>query len=148
MKLTRTTTFYQEHQLEEKASWLLFDASKYTLGRLSTRIADVLRGKHKTKFSPNGDTGDYVIVINAKDIHLTGNKLEKKNYYSYSGYMGSLKSTTAGDMLNKKPEYLVEHAVKGMLPKNRLSRVLMTKLKIYAGSEHPHDAQQPVLQDL
>ena len=123
--------------------WHLIDANGQVLGRLATRVADILRGKHKAVFTPNVDGGDFVVVINARGIKLTGKKLEKKLYYRHSEYPGGLRTTVAQKLLDEKPENLVRLAVKGMLPKNRLSRRLYTKLKVYAGGDHPHAAQKP-----
>ena len=125
-------------------NWLLVDASGLTLGRLSTQIADALRGKRKPTYTPHIDTGDFVVVINAEKIAVTGNKLAEKRYYRHSGYPGGLKSRTLAEQLDRQPEEVIRHAVKGMLPRNRLARKQLTKLKIYAGPEHPHAAQQPV----
>ena len=138
---TYRTASAKAHEVER--DWLVIDATDMVLGRIATRIATVLRGKHKTSFTPHTDTGDYVIVINADKVKLTGNKREAKRYYSYSGYFGGLKSKNASTVLDENPEYVIRHAVKGMLPKNRLGRNQLTKLKIYAGAEHPHAAQQP-----
>jgi large subunit ribosomal protein L13 len=121
------------------------DANDKVLGRLATAIAMVLRGKNKPIFTPHMDTGDFVIVINAEKVKLTGNKLNDKKYYSHSGYPGGLKETTAGKLLKEKPERVLISAVRGMLPKNSLGRQLIKKLKIYAGPEHPHTAQNPKL---
>jgi large subunit ribosomal protein L13 len=123
--------------------WYVVDAQGKILGRMATEIANVLRGKHKPIFMPHQDAGDFVIVINARGIKLTGTKLEKKVYFRHTEYPGGIRERTAAQMLTEKPEDLVRLAVKGMLPKNRLSRKLATKLKVYAGPEHPHDAQQP-----
>lgn len=123
--------------------WFVIDATDQTLGRLSTRIATVLRGKHKVDFSHHVDCGDYVVVVNAEKVRLTGRKLDAKRYYRYSGYPGGLKSRTARQVLDEDPERVIRQAVKGMLPKNRLSRAVIKKLKIYPGGEHPHHAQQP-----
>ncbi|MBM2802839.1 MAG: rplM [Deltaproteobacteria bacterium] len=123
--------------------WYVIDARGKILGRMATEIAKVLRGKHKPIFTPNLDAGDFVIVVNAREIKLTGAKLDKKIYYRHSEYPGGIRERTAAQMLEEKPEELVRLAVKGMLPKNRLSRKLVTKLKVYAGAEHPHDAQKP-----
>jgi large subunit ribosomal protein L13 len=128
---------------EVKRDWYLVDVENQVLGRIATTIANVLRGKNKPTFTPSVDTGDFVIVVNAAKIALTGNKLADKTYYSHSGYPGGIKSITAGKLLEKKPEDLIKHAVKGMLPKNKLARHMLSKLKIYSGSEHPHKAQQP-----
>jgi large subunit ribosomal protein L13 len=123
--------------------WVLVDATDKTLGRLATRIAMVLRGKHKPEFTPNADTGDYVVVINAEKVRVTGNKLEDKRYWRHTEYPGGIKSTKLGDMLEKHPERVIESAVKGMLPKGPLGYAQFRKLKVYAGTQHPHAAQQP-----
>ncbi|HYA28767.1 MAG TPA: 50S ribosomal protein L13 [Acidobacteriota bacterium] len=123
--------------------WYVIDARGKILGRMATEIAKVLRGKHKPVFTPNQDAGDFVIVVNAREIKLTGAKLEQKVYYRHTEYPGGIRERTAAQMLEQKPEDLVRLAVKGMLPKNRLSRKLVTKLKVYAGPEHPHEAQKP-----
>ena len=132
----------KEHEIEK--NWHLIDASDKVLGRLATEIATILRGKKKPIFTPHMDAGDYVVVVNAERVVLTGNKLEKKKYYRHSGYVGGLKETTAKEMLEKKPENLIKLAVKGMLPKTSLGRRQLTKLKVYTGPDHPHEAQQPV----
>lgn len=126
-----------------KRDWYLVDAQDVVLGRLASQIANVLRGKNKAIFTPSVDTGDFVIVVNAEKIALTGRKLADKVYYSHSGFPGGLKEITAGKLLEKKPEDIIKKAVKGMLPKNKLARHMLKKLKIYAGASHPHDAQQP-----
>jgi large subunit ribosomal protein L13 len=123
--------------------WYVIDAQGKILGRMATVIAKVLRGKHKPIFTPNLDAGDFVIVVNARGVKLTGTKLEKKVYYRHTDYPGGIRERTAAKMLAEKPEELIRLAVKGMLPKNRLSRKLVSKLKVYAGPEHPHDAQKP-----
>ena len=123
--------------------WVLVDATDKTLGRLATRIAMVLRGKHKPEFTPNCDTGDYVVVINAEKIRVTGNKLEDKRYWRHTEYPGGIKSTALGDLLDTHPERVIEKAVKGMLPKGPLGYAMIKKLKVYGGAEHPHSAQQP-----
>ncbi len=123
--------------------WVLVDATDKTLGRLATKIAMVLRGKHKPEFTPNCDTGDYVVVINAEKVRVTGNKLEAKRYWRHTGYPGGIKSTALGDLLDKHPERVLEKAVKGMLPKGPLGYAQFRKLKVYAGAAHPHAAQQP-----
>ena len=123
--------------------WYIIDAKDQTVGRLATRLAVVLRGKHKPTFSPHVDGGDYVVVINAEHLKLTGNKMDTKQYHQYSGYPGGLRSQTARELLSTYPERVLISAVKGMLPKNRLSRQVIKKLKIYGGAEHPHDGQQP-----
>lgn len=128
---------------EVARDWYLVDAENQVLGRIATQIANVLRGKNKPTFTPSVDTGDFVIVVNAEKIALTGNKMADKMYYSHSGFPGGIKSITAGKLLDKKPEDLIRKAVKGMLPKNKLARHMLSKLKVYAGSAHPHKAQQP-----
>jgi large subunit ribosomal protein L13 len=126
-----------------RRSWFIVDASGKPLGRLASEIARVLRGKHRPTFTTHVDTGDFVVVINADKVALTGNKMRDKEYYAFSGYPGGLRTTKAEDMLKRKPTHLVEHAVRGMLPKNPLGRKMATKLKVYAGAEHPHQSQQP-----
>ena len=128
---------------DRERNWLIVDASGKTLGRLATQIADALRGKRKPTYTPHIDTGDCVIVINAEKIHVTGNKLADKRYHRHSGYPGGLKSRSLADMLDRRPEEVIRRAVKGMLPRNRLARRQITKLKVYAGPDHPHAAQQP-----
>ena len=123
--------------------WYVVDATGYTLGRLSSEIAKVLRGKNKPTYTPHIDTGDYVIVINAEHIKVTGKKLDQKIYYNHSDYVGGMKETTLKEMLAKKPERVIELAVKGMLPKGPLGREMITKLHVYAGAEHDHAAQKP-----
>jgi large subunit ribosomal protein L13 len=130
--------------LEVERKWYVVDAKGKTLGRLASEVATLLRGKHKPVYTPHVDTGDYVIVINASQIELTGKKLTQKIYYRHSNYPGGLKATPAGEMRAKRPERMIELAVKGMLPKGSLGRQQFKKLKVYAGSEHPHQAQQPV----
>lgn len=141
MKLTKTTTFYKKTSNEK--NWVLIDANGQTLGRLVTKIADTLRGKNRATYTPNTDCGDFVVVVNAEKINLTGKKLTDKKYYTHSQYIGGMKNTTAGKLLETKPETVIMKAVKGMLPKTKLSDKLMTKLKIYSGDAHPHTAQQP-----
>lgn len=128
---------------EVQRGWVVVDAEDAVLGRLASRVACIIRGKDKPVFTPHVDTGDFVIVVNAEKIRLTGNKLDQKFYYRHSGYPGGIKGVSARDLLQKKPEMLVRNAVRGMLPKNRLGRQMIGKLKIYAGPEHPHEAQQP-----
>lgn len=123
--------------------WYVVDAENQVLGRLATQIANVLRGKNKPMFSPSVDTGDFVIVLNAEKIALTGNKLSDKIYYSHSGFPGGIKSIAAGKLMEKKAEDLIRKAVKGMLPKNKLASQMLKKLKVYTGTAHPHSAQQP-----
>jgi len=123
--------------------WFLVDAEAQVLGRLATRIAGILRGKTRTNFTPHVDMRDFVVVINAEKVRLTGNKLEQKMYYRHTGYPGGIRKRTAGEALRRQPEEVIRKAVKGMLPKNRLGRRMLTKLKVYAGPEHPHKAQEP-----
>ncbi|NLJ95891.1 MAG: 50S ribosomal protein L13 [Clostridiales bacterium] len=123
--------------------WYVVDASGHTLGRLSSEIAKVLRGKHKPTYTPFVDTGDYVIVVNADKINVTGKKLQQKTYFNHSGYVGGVRETKLEDMMAKKPEEVITLAVKGMLPKGPLGRAMLKKLNVYAGSEHPHEAQKP-----
>jgi large subunit ribosomal protein L13 len=128
---------------DRQRDWLLVDASGQTLGRLATQIAEALRGKRKPQYTLHIDTGDFVVVINAEKITVTGNKLADKKYYLHSGYPGGLKVRTLGEQLERRPEEVIRKAVKGMLPRNRLGRKQLTKLKVYAGPDHPHAAQQP-----
>ncbi|HWO41755.1 MAG TPA: 50S ribosomal protein L13 [Candidatus Eisenbacteria bacterium] len=123
--------------------WYVVDADGKVLGRIASQIALVLRGKHKPIFTPNADTGDFVIVVNARGVRLSGKKLEKKEYFRHTDYPGGIRTRTAKKMLEEKPEELVRLAVRGMLPKSRLGRKLVTKLKVYAGPDHPHEAQKP-----
>lgn len=124
-------------------NWYVVDAEGQTAGRLFSRIASVLRGKHKPSFTPHVDTGDYVIVINAEKIRFTGNKLDQKVYLRYTGYPGGQRSETVRSLMERKPEAVIEKGVRGMLPKNKLGRAMIKKLYVYAGSEHPHAAQKP-----
>ncbi len=126
-----------------KRDWFLVDANGKTLGRLCSEVASRLRGKHKPVFTPHVDTGDYIVIINAEKIAVTGNKLQDKMYHRFTGYVGNLKSETLGQALERHPERAIEIGVKGMLPKNSLGRQMFRKLKVYKGSEHPHTAQQP-----
>lgn len=128
---------------EAEKKWWLIDATDKRVGRLATQIANILRGKNKPTFTPHADTGDFVIVINADKVQFSGKKWTDKKYYRHSRYFGSLKETTAQEMLEKDPTFILTEAVRGMLPPNRLSKSLITKLKAYPGSEHPHDAQKP-----
>ncbi|MCL2679991.1 MAG: 50S ribosomal protein L13 [Coriobacteriia bacterium] len=128
---------------EVQREWLLVDATDMVLGRLSTRVAEILKGKTKPQYTPHVDTGDFVVVINADKIRLTGNKAAQKSYFSHSGYPGGLKEVSFERMMEKHPERVIEKAVKGMLPKNSLGRAQGKKLKVYAGPEHPHQAQNP-----
>jgi large subunit ribosomal protein L13 len=134
---------YSAKDSDNQGKWLVVDANEAILGRLASAVASRLRGKHNPLYTPHADTGDSVIVINADKIVLTGRKLDQKNYYRHSGYMGGIKSITAKKLLEKRPEDVIRFAVKGMLPKNRLGRKLFKKLHVYAGGSHPHAAQQP-----
>jgi len=134
---------YSAKNSDNRGKWWVVDAEGAVLGRLASEVASRLRGKHNPLFTPHVDTGDWVIVINAEKVNLTGRKWDQKHYYRHSGYIGGLKSITARKLLEKRPEDLVRFAVKGMLPKNRLGRKLFKKLKVYPGGEHPHSAQQP-----
>lgn len=135
------TTVPKKDDIQRK--WYIVDAKDRTLGHISTKIANILRGKDKVIFTPHLDCGDFVIILNCDKINLTGNKMDRKTYYSHSGYPGALKETKAKDLLIKHPKKMVEHAIRGMLPKNRLRAEFMKKLKVYQGSEHPHEAQNP-----
>jgi large subunit ribosomal protein L13 len=128
---------------EAERNWVLIDASDKVVGKVAVEIASILRGKTKPVFTPHVDTGDFVVVINAEKVKLTGNKLEQKVYYHHSGYMGGIKAATAKDLMAKNPEEILRHAVKGMLPKNSLGKSMFRKLKVYTGSDHPHEAQMP-----
>lgn len=139
--LTKTTAIAKPEHIDRK--WYVVDAEGLTLGRMATQVASVLRGKNKPCFTPHIDTGDYVIIINAEKIVLTGKKVEQKMYHRHSGYPGGFKSTQYKELLAKKPEFVVEKAIKRMLPKNTLGRQMYRKLKVYAGNEHPHAAQKP-----
>lgn len=134
---------YSAREEDIERQWYVVDAQGKTLGRLSSEIARILRGKHKPIYTPHVDCGDYVVVINAEKVWTTGRKLDQKIYYRHSGYPGGLKGITLREQLARFPERAIEHAVKGMLPKNRLGRRMFKKLKVYAGAEHPHAAQQP-----
>ncbi|MGN7477599.1 50S ribosomal protein L13 [Solibacillus silvestris] len=142
----RTTFMAKGQEVERK--WLVVDAEGQTLGRLASEVAAILRGKHKPTFTPNVDTGDHVIIINADKIELTGNKLQKKIYYRHTQFAGGLKQRTAGEMKEKYPTQMLELAIKGMLPKNSLGRQMFSKLNVYTGSEHPHAAQKPEAYEL
>jgi large subunit ribosomal protein L13 len=134
---------YVAKPTDRERNWLLVDATGQTLGRLATQIANALRGKRKPEYTPHIDTGDFVVVVNAEKIAVTGNKLADKTYYRHSGYPGGLRTRTLQEMLDRRPEEVIRLAVKGMLPRNRLARKQLTKLKVYAGPEHPHAAQKP-----
>ncbi|GIH75863.1 50S ribosomal protein L13 [Planobispora longispora] len=135
---------YTPKPAEVERQWYVIDATDIVLGRLASHVATLLRGKHKPIFANHVDTGDFVVVINADKVALTGNKLEQKKAYRHSGYPGGLRSVTYAELMDKRPDRAIEKAVKGMLPKNALGRKMIKKLKVYAGSEHPHQAQQPV----
>ena len=135
---------YMQKKETVKRDWYVIDAEGVNLGRLATRVADVLRGKHKPTFTPHVDCGDYVIVLNASKVNLTGNKLNDKIYYNHSGYTGGLREITAKEMRENYPVEMIERAVKGMIPHNRLGRQVAKKLFVYEGAEHPHMAQKPV----
>jgi len=134
---------YQANSADRERNWVVVDAEGKTLGRLATQIADLLRGKRKPAYTPHVDVGDFVVVVNAEKIVVTGNKLESKRYWRHSGYPGGIRSRTLGDQLERRPEEVIRRAVRGMLPRNRLARRQITKLKVYAGPEHPHAAQKP-----
>jgi large subunit ribosomal protein L13 len=139
---------YSPKASELQHNWYIVDATDKILGRLATEVAVYLRGKHKPEFAPHMDNGDFVIVVNADKIKVTGNKLTQKKYYRHSGYPGGLKETNLNTLLGTKPERVIEHAVKGMLPKNALGRAIFKKLKVYAGPDHPHAAQNPASLDI
>ena len=139
---------FQVKKEQIKRGWYLVDAEGEILGRLASKIASVLRGKDKPIFTPHLDTGEFVVVINAGKVKLTGRKLQEKKYYHHSGYPGGIKFITAKELIQKKPEELIRKAVRGMLPKNRLGRKLLKKLKVYSGHDHPHQAQQPKKMEL
>jgi len=134
---------YSAKNTDNQERWCLVDAENAILGRLASTVAARLRGKHNPLFTPHADTGDWIIVINADKVALSGRKWDQKNYYRHSGYIGGLKTITAKKLMEKRPEDLIRFAVKGMLPKNRLGRKLFKKLKVYSGDHHPHEAQQP-----
>jgi large subunit ribosomal protein L13 len=135
------TQSFKQSDIEQ--SWILVDAKDKTLGRLATTLASRLRGKHRPEYTPNADLGDYIIVINANKINVTGDKLNQKNYFKHSGYPGGIKSRSLDEVIKKSPEDAIRMAVKGMLPKNKLGKKMLTKLKIYKDNEHPHQAQKP-----
>ena len=141
MEETLKTYYAKPNEVERE--WVLIDAEDMVLGRVATEAARILKGKHKPQYTPNVDTGDFVVIINADKIRVTGTKAGKKTYYRHSGFPGGLKSETFNEAMAKHPERVIEHAVKGMLPKNTLGRAMGMKLKVYAGPEHPHMAQQP-----
>jgi large subunit ribosomal protein L13 len=138
-----TTSTYTARPADIKQDWFVVDAANKTLGRLATEIARRLRGKHKPEYTPSMDTGDYIVVINAKDVQVTGRKTTDKLYYHHTGYPGGIKSESFQKVINRKPELVIERAVKGMLPKGPLGRQMFRKLKVYPGAEHNHEAQKP-----
>ncbi len=142
------TYIAKEQEIEESKRWYVVDAEGKVLGRLASQIAHILRGKHKPIFSPHQDVGDFIIVINAEKVKLTGNKMEQKTYFRHSGYIGGTTFTPVSLMLKKHPERVIEFAVKRMLPKNALGRQMFKKLKVYAGTNHPHQAQNPEVLDI
>ena len=148
VKLETQVRTFQAREIDVEKKWFLVDAEGKTLGRLASEVAKILRGKHKPIFTPHVDTGDYVIVINAEKVKVEGKRAELKSYFSHSGYPGGAKVKYFKDLIKTKPEFVIEHAVKGMIPHNRLGRRIIKKLKIYAGSEHPHSAQKPELLNL
>jgi large subunit ribosomal protein L13 len=135
------TAFAKDSDVVKK--WHLIDADGLVVGRLATKIADILRGKNKAVYTPHTDTGDFVVIINAEKVRFTGNKLEQKKYYHHTGYPGGIRAATAKDIMKENPERIIISAVRGMLPKNRLARKQLNKLKVYSGPEHPHKAQNP-----
>ena len=139
---------YMAKAAEVERKWYVIDAKGQTLGRLASEVASILRGKHKPIYTPHVDTGDFVIIINAAEIYLTGNKLKDKKYHYHTGYTGGIKEVNYETLLAKKPEKAIELAIKGMLPHNRLGRAMFKKLKVYRGGEHPHQAQQPEAREL
>ena len=134
---------YVAKPTDRERNWLVVDAEGQTLGRLATRIADALRGKRKPEYTPHCDVGDFIVVVNAEKIAVTGDKLKSKRYYRHSGYPGGIRSRTLEEMLDRKPENVIRRAVKGMLPRNKMARKQLLKLKVYSGPDHPHAAQQP-----
>lgn len=139
---------YSARPQDVKRDWFVVDAAGKTLGRLSTEIARRLKGKHKPEYTPHVDTGDYIVVVNADQIRVTGKKLKDKVYHRYTGYVGNLKATSLEKLLEESPERALQYAVKGMLPRNPLGRKMYSKLRVFAGPEHPHEAQQPVPLDI
>jgi len=139
---------YATKEKDIKRAWHLVDAKGKVLGRMATQVAHILKGKHKPIYTPNLDTGDHVVIINAAEVRLTGNKLKQKTYYHHSGYPGGLKAETAGKLMETKPEKVVMKAVRGMLPKNSLGRKMLCKLRVYAGPTHEQQAQQPVPKEI
>ena len=129
---------------DSNKDWYVIDATDVVLGRLASKVAHMLKGKHKPQYQPHTDEGDYIIVINARKIRVTGNKLSDKIYYKHTGYIGNMKETPLGKMLDKKPDFVIKNAVKGMLPKNPLGRSMIKKLKVFSGPDHDHESQQPI----
>jgi len=142
------TYIARENEIQDSRRWYIVDAKDLVLGRMASKIAHMLRGKHKPLYSPHQDVGDFVVVVNAEKVKLTGKKMQIKNYFRHSGYIGGVTMTPVSLMLQRHPERVVEYAVKGMLPKNSLGRQMFTKLKVYAGPDHPHAAQMPQELDL
>ena len=142
------TYIARENEIQDSKRWYIVDAEGLVLGRMASKIAHMLRGKHKPLYSPHQDVGDFIVVVNAEKIKLTGKKMQIKNYFRHSGYIGGVTMTPVSLMLQRHPERVVEYAVKGMLPKNSLGRQMFTKLKVYAGPDHPHAAQKPQTLDL
>lgn len=146
MKLTEQTRSVSREQGLIARHWVLVDANGRPLGRVASRVASILRGKHRPEYTPHQDTGDFVVVVNAAKVKLTGAKARDKLYHRHTGYPGGIRTTSAGKMLETRPERLIELAVRGMLPKNRLGHQLFTKLKVYRGTDHPHGAQKPMVE--
>jgi large subunit ribosomal protein L13 len=142
VEIGKNTRYFKDSEVEKR--WYVVDAQDKVLGRLATEIARILRGKHKPIFTPNADTGDFVIVINAEKVKIAGKRSEMKTYFSYSGYPGGAKTKSFKELIQTHPEFIIQHAVNGMLPHNKLGRRMRKKLKVYSGTEHPHKAQQPV----
>ena len=140
------TQSFKQSDIEQ--SWILVDAKDKTLGRLASALASRLRGKHRPEFTPNADLGDYIVVVNASKVNVTGNKMNQKKYFSHSGYPGGIKSKSLVEVINNSPEEALRKAVKGMLPKNKLGKKMLTKLKIYKDNKHPHQAQNPSTLDI
>ncbi len=142
------TSSYMENAATAENNWLVVDASEQVLGRLASKVAHILRGKHKPTYTPHSDGGDFVIIVNAEKVKVTGNKLDQKTYYRHTGFPGGIKSVVLSDLMQKKPTKALEIAIKGMLPRTKLGRQMFTKLKIYQGQEHPHKAQSPQVLEL
>ena len=142
------TKSYMASSLTAESSWLVVDASEQILGRVASKVAHILRGKHKPLYTPHADCGDFVVIVNAEKIKVTGNKLEQKTYYRHTGYPGGIKSVVLSDLLDNKPTQVLEKAIKGMLPRTKLGRQMFRKLKVYEGQDHPHAAQCPKILEL